>query len=288
MRKFNISDWEFGEGNVLTLNDKYESSICTAIKKNKISCLRLSIHAGWKSEDIDFLKELIDLRGIEIYSQKVKDLQVLELLINLEHIGIECGYKTFPNLSNLKKLTSISITSNNKLTIEKLAIPSIKHLNISNYPFENLTPLQKCINLETITLTSNKLSNIISIKHFEKLHSLDIYNSTKIENLNGIEHLKNLRTLTLDSIPQLKDLTLIGQCNNLESLSINNCKDLDSILPLKNCIKLKKLFFGESTNILDGKIKLLRELPSIQKVSFANRRHYDIKRAELQSILRDY
>ena len=85
-----IAPWEFGHGKVMVLTGPWKKAYCKFIGSQNIFALRLSESAGWKSDDLSFVAELPQLRGIEIYSWRVKDIKPIQNLINIESIGLQC------------------------------------------------------------------------------------------------------------------------------------------------------------------------------------------------------
>ena len=70
--------------------------------------------------------------------------------------------------------------------------------------------------------------------------------------------------------------SLEGLKNNLElrKLIIENLGDIESLSPLKNLLKLEMVIFLGSTNIVDGDLSVLNDLPLLKNVGFKNRKHY--------------
>ena len=64
----------------------------------------------------------------------------------------------------------------------------------------------------------------------------------------------------------------------LGSLGLDNMGDIQSLKPLAQLSQLHRVTFVESTNILDGDLSPLVGLPSLELVSFQNRRHYSHRR----------
>ena len=61
---------------------------------------------------------------------------------------------------------------------------------------------------------------------------------------------------------------------------IANCGEIDSMKPLAELVELSEVFFHESTNILDGNLNMLKNLPNLRDISFQERRHYNLKRKD--------
>jgi hypothetical protein len=76
----------------------------------------------------------------------------------------------------------------------------------------------------------------------------------------------------------LSSLEFVKPLTSLEVLIISDNKNIDSLEPVSLLKKLKALSFaGPSTNILDGDLSKLQELPMLAMLSFKARKHYTHK-----------
>jgi hypothetical protein len=106
-----------------------------------------------------------------------------------------------------------------------------------------------------------------------------------LASLAGLDALEGLERLQIDGCKQFGDLEPIAKCNRLEFLSVANAGSIPSLAPIRRLSNLKHVSFVESTQIEDGDLSMLLELPSLEKVSFQNRRHYSHTREQIWSLL---
>ncbi|QVK17825.1 leucine-rich repeat domain-containing protein [Mycoplasmatota bacterium] len=169
--------------------------------------------------------------------------------------------------------------SNSTITLEECQ--SITELDLSNKGIRSLEGLQYFINMKSLNLRDNKISDLSPIKNALKLEALSFIN-TKIDKLDDISGLVNLKILYISS--NIKDLKPISNLFNLEELygfetsikNLNPIRDLKTlkhlILPLSNVSDISPIINLDSLKslILEGKrIKeqqLLLEFKSLKLV----------------------
>jgi Leucine-rich repeat (LRR) protein len=116
------------------------------------------------------------------------------------------------------------------------------------------------------------------ISNLKKLMFLGIHYATKLLSLAGLETLTNLEGLEITHCSKIHDIAPIGQLKKLERLDLSNNGKLESLRPLISLKALRELYFCASTNVVDGNIELIEELPNISRISFQNRKHYNSNR----------
>ncbi|CAL6065156.1 F5/8_type C domain-containing protein [Hexamita inflata] len=141
-----------------------------------------------KIYNIDFLKDLTNLRSINISNSYINSITVLSNFPNLtEIIMMDNEIADIQVLAQLTKLTKLYMRKNNISDIESL---------------------KELINLKEIDLGNNSISNIDSLRNLTNITKLILIgtNITKVEplkNLTDLEHL-NLRDLPITDISEIK------------------------------------------------------------------------------------
>ncbi|PIE46533.1 MAG: hypothetical protein CSA42_08050 [Gammaproteobacteria bacterium] len=279
-----IAPWEFGHGKVMVLTGSWEKAYSKIIGSQKIFALRLSESAGWKSDDLSFVAELTQLRGIEIYSWKVKDIKPIQDLINIESIGLQCEFEEQIDFSVFNNLIDCHLMWRPKCE-SLFSCTSLKTLNIDKYPYQDFIGLKSLTLLERLQITSRKLESVKGIEELAELKILDLFNCPKLSSLHGIENLASFHTLELENCKKIDDLNTISNHNQIEKIVLNSCGKIKTLSPIESCKNLKELTFIENTVIEDGNLTLFNRLPNLKKMLFANRKHYSHSCEEIKDIL---
>ncbi|TAA71992.1 leucine-rich repeat domain-containing protein [Planococcus salinarum] len=281
-----IDSGEKETGTTMVLTSYWNEQLKNVMLEQGIQHLRLSRSVDWEDQDIDFLKSLDFLKGIEIYAFDIKDVSVLHHLPTLEHIGLECNLSVELDISQFKHLR-IFFSRHSKKLKKWWKVSTLERLNLTNYPFEDLMPLQQLVCLKSLQLTSTKLQTLNGINHLKNLQLLDLYSCPKLISLESLNALKSLEEIEFDSCKRIEKLDEIEGLENLRKFILTNCGDIQSIEPLKNCLHLKKIFIGGNTTITDGDFSPLLELPNLTTFIFVEKKHYSYKQKEVEAILRE-
>lgn len=185
MTGFELRDDSYGVGKVMLLHSSWKPEYERIFREKHIEALRLSYSLGFKDKDVCFVSLLGFLRSLEIYSWDVTSVDISNLT-ELEVLGFEIQCKKPVDFSRLKKLRVASLTwrEGYKGVFE---VNSLEELNIVNYPFEDLIPLNRLSRLRNLKITSRKLASLNGITSLKQLESLDLYNCPQLSSLSGAE-----------------------------------------------------------------------------------------------------
>tara|TARA_R110001606_G_C15224268_1_gene634390 strand:+ start:62 stop:937 length:876 start_codon:yes stop_codon:yes gene_type:complete len=282
--QFFIDDAENDMGRCLVLTAPWSDDIKSIIEKENISVLRLSQSAGWKGEDISFLTELPNLRGVEVYSWGVKDLSPLKDLRGLEYLGLQCEFTKAPDFSNFTNLKICKLLWRPKAKTV-FSCSGLILLNIVNYPSDDLTNIEGMGGLQRLQLTSKKLASLSGIEKLTSLSKLDLADCSKLENLSGVEMCQQLETVELEGCKKIQDISLLGELKNIKNLALTNCGKIWSLQSLSKCRFLENISFVGDTVIEDGTLAPLLDIPQLKKMWFADKKNYSHKRDQVATIL---
>lgn len=258
----------------------------------ELQCLNLS--GCMKISDISSLQDLQRLSDLSLGSERIKGvppsqitcIEPLQKLINIKNLELK---KTLvSDFTPLKNLTSI----------QKLDL-SVNH--ISDYSFlERLTDLQELslsdnglkhidifpitqINLQTLQLSMNSISNIIPLQNLKSLRHLYLA-LNPIEDISPLQYLHNLEKVNLESamiknispLINLKELWDLHLGNNQISYipSLNKMQSLEYLNLVNNEISMADGLLTAPSNTLlfiqDNRLPLsqLYRLMSKKYVSF--------------------
>ena len=154
-------------------------------------------------------------------AEAVRNLQGLQFAVNLERLDIPTDVEDLSPLSDLTKLTYLSLSRFGAEIYEGRVsdlsplsnLTSLKSFDLANNNISDLTPLQNLSGLEFLLLTDNQISDLTPLQNLTKLESLTLdYN--QIGDLSGLQPLTALEKLDL-SVNQLGDIDLLVQNEGL-------------------------------------------------------------------------
>jgi len=279
-QNFFIDESEIGK--CLVLTGDFENSIVDYMRSNQINSIRLSQSVGWKEKDISFLKNLPFLKGVEIYSDSIRNIKTIENLKYLELLGLECKFNESLDVSELNlKMCKLRW---NKNIIGLFQIKSIELLNIVNFPMETLEAIKDLGDLKRLQITSKSLKSLTGINNLKKLKVLDVFNCPELTDVIDISNL-NLLKVEMRKCKKVEDIISFGTLTNLEELLIEDCGDIRSIKLLQKTVKLKAVSILGNTRVEDGDIGVLLQLPNLSRVWFKDYKHYSHKLNEIKALM---
>jgi len=239
----------------------------------------------------------IDDQPLEDDTEKYQNLEGIAYLTELEKIRIQSPSHYSLDFSAMSNLKICEISPWGKRYSNNLFLcPKLENLFITHYTIKSFENIAKAKNLKSLVLRQSPIPDLNGIENLKKLENLELYDVRKLNTIDGIQKLKKLRKIRIGCAPQLLSIAPLGKCEPLEDLNISNLKrvedykalasiltlsrlyidvkELDSLKLLKSLPKLKTLVFA-NTNILDGKIEILKEFPSLKEAYFRNKRHYN-------------
>ena len=116
-------------------------------------------------------------------------------------------------------------------------------LNAQERDIFSIEGLEYAINLRTLYLYNNKISDISSLGNLTSLNKLYLYNN-RISDISSLGNLTSLNALSLYS-NQISDISDINNLTNLTYLQLAN-NQISDILALSNLFKLKELYLDNN------------------------------------------
>lgn len=176
-----------------------------SVAKNKLSDLGNTEETSVTTN----LSELVNIEELDISHNYLIYTSGLENLTKLKNLDLyDNAIKDFSGLSKLEKLETLKLGENNEngnisYSDEDLNILSnltqLKYLDFS----ENSTPqvmdyISQLVNLETLSLEKNNISDVSNLENLTKLKVLNLYNNNiKTQSISALTKLENLEELNL-------------------------------------------------------------------------------------------
>jgi hypothetical protein len=223
-----ITEHDHLNHNVLVLTGTWQSDFVKLFKKNKVNGIRLSHSAGWKNAPLDFIVQLENLHSFELYNAETKDISILNTQPQLQHISLACPFKK-TDFSTFKDLV-IFMSSWRRGCESVLELKQLYYINMSAYPYEDLTPLNPLKNLKRLYLQSRKLAA-----------------------LNGIELLPQLSQLQLSYCSNLADISKVNSSQSIEEVEFYNCKKASHIDTIKQAPSIHSIYVEDAGKVISWK-----------------------------------
>ena len=229
------------------------------------------------TEDEMKFKWMKNQTSLVITDPNVDSLQDLVFFPNLESLTLGGGSKnTAPQVTSMKgienctKLTNLSILDGPDKDYTSICF--MNNLNAfsrrEGNDYENILKyLQKCNNLESVTLASMKIRDMSKVSVLRNINKLNMTNN-QINKIEGLENMANLRTLGLTD-NQINKIEGLENLTNLETLYLDN-NNVEDIIPLsKNTALLyvsllgNKNIDGNRNNYTGERLKALNKIGEI-------------------------
>lgn len=269
-----FSKGKFGKKAII--NSGWKDKYLDMILGNDIVELELNDGKGWISSELDFLEKLGHLISFSIIDFGIKDIMPIHYLKNLEelHVSTYCeskiDFSVFPSL----KECSFEWRKGSESIFQ---CRSVHNLFINNYSSNGEDNFQNFSNLEVLGLLNSSIKDFESIGRLKKLKSIRFGNLKNLSTLDWIKNLIDLEEVVFQRCRKIEKLDDLFGLFKLLKVHIINCDKIQSIQGIEHLQNLEEFLFYESTNVLDGDLKPLMQLPKLKKVSFQNRRHYNHK-----------
>lgn len=270
-----IEDEESGS-KTLVVTGEWPDAAHEALSSGVADGLVLNYARGFAAESLEFIQSDWNLRRLSLLDRTVADLEPLGRLAP---------------------------------TLEKLSIQASDRARLDLYGFDRLRDLAGPWSL--IAPTLGELPALEAMVTFEgfgehdlrafrdhlSLTRLTIKDARYLQTLDGIEAL-GLQMLCLQGVPRLQDVSAVAYGHetlvelwleqarglrhlddmrrlvNLRHLHLGDCGPIESLRPLVEMRQLEQLYAWGTTEVMDGDLAPLLELPALREIRMRDRRHY--------------
>lgn len=180
----------------LDLNTNNISNLSTLSKLTKLEYLNLNavFDKGFSHsiEDISVLRNMVNLKELHLYGNRIADLSPLKNLASLEVLDLgNNNIKNLSALSGLTQLTTLNLGNHFPEQTQRDWWGQVKNRNRVN----DLSPLSGLVNLAELNLRNCEV--IEDLSPLADLESLSILNLENCEIVGGLSPLAGIKNLTL-------------------------------------------------------------------------------------------
>ena len=241
----------------------------TYMKEHALECVMINSEHKYKLQHLDFLKENVFITGVEIETD-IADCSALNALHGLKTLMIHHSDKVV-DFSNFLQLESLNLTWNeNFINIDKCS--RLRKLTLWKYPEENLQLLKSFPELEELSINDSKIQDLTGVDYCKNLKSITLRRNRNIESIHSLATTSNTLTeLVIDGSRKLTEYNSIGELIHLKDLYLLKCGATPNVKFVEN---LNALNYGNmDIDIIDGQVNALLERP----IQFKNYTHFTHK-----------
>jgi internalin A len=269
-------------GPKLILKSEWSESVRRYIVENQITGLYLGSAIGWSDHQVGFLESVPELLSLGILDWKIKDLTPVAGLTKLRELSLRTDARTRLDFTRFPELESLQIEWINGYE-SLFDVAGLRQLSINRLPTAKAPLLANLTRLTKLRVMSCGAKSLDCLRGLTNLRMLWIALFRNLEDNDFLTDLHGLKVLFVDSSSGFRSLEPLRQLKNLEILGLDNVRFVESLKPIEAHDMLEGVWLGDSTNILDGRVSILKSLPNLKMASVANRRHYDVKPSDLPS-----
>jgi hypothetical protein len=251
------------------------------------SALAISRESGWRGETLEFLERLPFLRELTVVDLRINDVSGVGRLTKLKRWRL-FTYATGPlDLSGLRTLEEAAITWNRRfaglsgcVALKKL---HIERLTVASMP--ELATLRRLVNLDIMHSLAPDFRPVWALHRLQKLRiALAPYLTDR--DFRGVSKLSLLNQLILQTCRRITTLAPLAKCPKLQKVVIEDCGEVVSLRPLASLKQLRELALPGTTNVSDGDLSIVLDLPRLVSFAAARRRHYHPSVPEIEELVR--
>jgi hypothetical protein len=269
----------FGTRAVLTSD--WDAETERSLLKQSIAELELNQGKGWQGRSLAFLSNFPELLALSIIGRSAEHIEPIHLLHNLKLLRVLTYCKNEIRFHEFPHLIDCGLQWRPK-AMSLFDALGLRVLFVNGFNGTDTRQFGRLAHLESLTVLGSSISSLEGLAPLLELRSLRLGELRKLPSLSGIENLVRLEKLQINTCRKIRAIEEISSLSKLRELYLDNIGDIKSLKPLAHLSQLHRVTFVESTNILDGDLTPLVGLPSLELVSFQNRRHYSHRREEFR------
>ena len=217
-----------------------------------------------KITDLTGLEHAKNLKYLNLNSNKISDITVLGQLPNLAAVFL--GSNQISDITPLAKLTnllSLDLSNNPIDDISQVTeLTQLRVLRLRGYQIQDLTPFTGITNLRTLGLENNQISDITPVAALTELQQLFL-SGNRISDITPVAALTELQQLFLSG-NRISDISPLAGLKELRSLRLDG-NQISDVSPLAELVSLRELVLIENP-IKDREplLELLRKNPDVK------------------------
>jgi hypothetical protein len=239
---------------------------------------RLTVNSG-SVADLAFLARL-PLRELDLVSVAPgTPITPVNFLTGLVRLNLATAYGGTLNLAGMTALERCFLEWG-KGSESVAECPNLQYLYVNRYPGTDVSVFAGLPRLGALRIGNARRLVSVSALSGLALRGVGLYYCTKLTSVAGVST-EALVKLDANTCKAVNDWEGVADSDSLRYVGLQNLGPVPSIRAFQACGKLEFLWFPESTDVSDGGVAWLAEVPTLRKTGFQNRRHYDATREEI-------
>ncbi len=281
MEGFTIDEGPIGKR--LMFDGAWNDRVRRAAQEAKVIQVSLAPPFGHAVENVDFLEELDGIIALTLVTHKLEDTRGLYYAKGLKYLSLPSQLRQAIDLGYFKDLKYFCAEYSKEID-SFVECKSLRGLRIDRYPDDDLRRLKP---LRLLCFTANEYPKFVTLDGIEEQQELSLFSfgfARRLKDVSAISKVPSLEEFDCGS-SRIGNIEWASELKNLQRLRLESVGDIPSLKPLCSCGDLEYLEFSVNCNVLDGQISFLTALPKLVHAGYRNRKHYDIKREEINEIL---
>ena len=260
--------------------------------KNKAMALKAFKRGGNSSgirvssiADLRFLADFPTLRYLEIVGQERVNTRPLDGLSNLRGLRLETP-GTGLDFSCLPELeVFIGAWHSDNCNVHRCE--ELRRLQVWQFKPKSLdlSDIANTTRLEWLNLTQTGIASLAGLETLEDLRYCEIAYAPKLESIDALTKDRlEVRELSFEKVKKIASYEPIAALRRLRRLKLTSCSPMSDLNWTKGMDRLDFFSFVE-TNVEDGDLSPLHELPKLRYIGTLDRKHYNYKFAAINKIL---
>jgi hypothetical protein len=149
-----LEDGIYGKKAIIIGN--WNDSYYNFFKENNVLELELNDGKGWKGDSVSFLESLFYLKSLKLIDLRIKNIDKIHNLVNLENLHLTTYSKTHINFNHFSqlKICGFEWIKNSDSLFDCIGL---KYLGLNNYKNSSSSAFSKLINLEKLTIMNSNI-----------------------------------------------------------------------------------------------------------------------------------
>jgi len=273
------SAWRMEEGELgarLVATGPWSGEALQAAHGEDVVELELNYAKGWKGQGVEFLREVPQIRGLIIADWNIRDISPVHDLHDLRLLRLSTHCKTDLEFSSWPQLEEIYLDVWRAGASSMMDHQGIQRVFINKWgvgrDLESFSSMKRLASLKLYS--PSRLESLEGLRDGSRIEELEIARARKLVSLAGLNGMSSLERLEFTNCRGISDVSGVASLTSLKELLVCDCGDIESLAFTRSLRNLESFMFYGTTNVTDGDLSVLEELPRLRKTAFMDRKHY--------------